>query len=378
MAAPRDFLLAGFLQWSDPTRYERFVSSLVKDPDNPATLTLFLALPFSAAAWRLLDSQPADLRMKYWSEVNVFWANHTSEEVNELIDRLLETRRPMAAFHAVHLDWRKIETSRLLRLLRAIPTTPPEKSQPYRLAPHDLSAALDELEGRPGVAVEEMANLEFMYLDALDHTEHGIRNLEQQIALTPDLFVQAIGFSFRRDDRQQDPPEYRIEDAERRAEIAQGAYRLLERLSRVPGTDGDGAIKLADLDAWIARVRTSCRALGRGDVTDLKLGELLARAAPEENGLWPCGQVRDALEKIGTDEVRRGFIVGTLNKRGVHWRSPGGDQERELAARYRGWADQVSFEYPFVGEILYGIADSYEHEGHYQDAEAKIRSRLRY
>ncbi len=370
--------LAGFLQRSDPARYEKFVSSLAKDPDDPATLILFLALPFGQAAWRLLDCQPEELRRTYWAQVNVYWANYTPEEVNELIDRLLEVQRPTAAFHAVHIDWGKIETSRLARLLRAIPATPPEKLQPYKLAPHDLSRALDELQKRPGISVEEMANLEFMYLDALDHTEHGIPNLEKQIGVLPKLFVQAIGFSYLRNDGQQDPPEYRIDDADRRSEVAMGAHRLLERISRVPGADDDGSIKLADLHAWIAQVRSSCRDLGRADITDIKIGELLARATPEEDGLWPCRPVCEALETIGTDEVRRGFIVGTHNKRGMHWRGSGGDEERRLAARFRDWADRLSFEYPFVGEILYGIADSYEHEGRYQDSEAKIRSRLRY
>jgi addiction module HigA family antidote len=370
--------LAGFLQCTDPKRRVKFVSSLAADPDASNALALFLALPFEAPTWRLLDSQPANLRAKYWAEVNTFWANHTAEDFNELVDRLLEAQRPIAAFHAAHNAWRKIETSRLARLLRAIPSAPSETPQPHKLAPHDLSAALDELEKRPGITVEEMANFELMYLNVLDHTEHGICNLEKQIAVSPALFVQAMGFAFRRDDGQQDPPEFRIEDARRRAEIVGGAYRLLERLSRVPGTDDAGSIKLADLHAWIARARSACQALGRLEIADLKVGELLARGAPEDNGVWPCRPVCEALETVATDEVRRGFTVGARNKRGMHGRGPGGEQERELAGQYRGWADRLSFDYPFVGEALHGIADSYEHEGRYRDSEAKIRSRLRY
>ena len=43
----------------------------------------------------------------------------------------------------------------------------------------------------------------------------------------------------------------------------------------------------------------------------------------------------------------------TLAKRarGVHWRGEGGDQERELAARYRNWAQKLGPEYPFVGSV---------------------------
>ena len=53
-------------------------------------------------------------------------------------------------------------------------------------------------------------------------------------------------------------------------------------------------------------------------------------------------------------------------------------QERELAAKYRDWAAQRAFDYPYVGRVLEGIAADYDREGEWQDSEAKIRKRLRY
>jgi len=61
-----------------------------------------------------------------------------------------------------------------------------------------------------------------------------------------------------------------------------------------------------------------------------------------------------------------------------HWRGEGGAQERELAAKYRDWAAQRAFDYPYVGRVLEGIAADYDREGEWQDSEAKIRKRLRY
>ena len=37
---------------------------------------------------------------------------------------------------------------------------------------------------------EEMAALEFKYVQMLDHTEHGIPNLQRQLAKSPSLFMQ--------------------------------------------------------------------------------------------------------------------------------------------------------------------------------------------
>ena len=71
-----------------------------------------------------------------------------------------------------------------------------------------------------------------------------------------------------------------------------------------------------------------------------------------------------------------GFHVGAHNSRGVHWRGEGGQQERELAEQYRAWAEQLHFEYPYVGGILEGIAASYDREASWHDSDAEIEKRL--
>lgn len=38
----------------------------------------------------------------------------------------------------------------------------------------------------------------------------------------------------------------------------------------------------------------------------------------------------------------------------------GGEQERELADKYRAWSRRLSFEYPYVSGVLGRIADDYE------------------
>jgi hypothetical protein len=40
----------------------------------------------------------------------------------------------------------------------------------------------------------------------------------------------------------------------------------------------------------------------------------------------------------------------------VHWRGPGGDQERELAAKYRDWSKTISINSPFTSRLLEEIA----------------------
>jgi len=62
---------------------------------------------------------------------------------------------------------------------------------------------------------------------------------------------------------------------------------------------------------------------------------------------------------------------------GVHWRAPGGGQERELAEKYRKWASALQFTHPYLSdELLMGMVKTYENEADREDTEAGIRRRL--
>src|SRR5207249_4967104 len=178
---------------------------------------------------------------RYWKEVFPEWnRRHSNSDLNELVDRLLKAERPRAAFHASHMDWARLETSRLKRLLTDVSTVGAGPQDTYQLNAHDISEALDALDGRAGVTVTDMAQMEFRFVSALDHSEHGIPNLERQIAESPLLYMQVMALLWKRSDDGQDPPEWRIEDPERRRAVGSAMHRVLDQMKRIPGTNADG------------------------------------------------------------------------------------------------------------------------------------------
>ena len=339
---------------------------------------LFVCAPFQASTWRLLDDLGEDIRIGYWKNVFPSWGRHTPPEITELVDRLLDARRPRAAFHAVHMDFKDIETTRLKRLFSEVATVNAEPAGHFKIDRYDISEGLDSLDGRAGITREEMAQLEFLFIDALEHSKHGIPNLENKIAQSPAAFAEAVALAYKRSDEGEDPPEWKIENPKQRAAVATTAYRILGKIKFIPGTDEHGKIDVTALTMWLAEVRRLCREYGRPDIGDHCIGQFLAKAPEGENGIWPCGAVCEAMEGIASPEIGRGFYIGVHNLRGAHWRGEGGEQERELAAKYRTWAERLHFEYPYVGGVLEGIAASYEREAGREDSEAKIRKRLRY
>jgi addiction module HigA family antidote len=372
-----DACVQGFLLAVEAGKRAAILSAITEGADVEHIVRVFRAAPFGQDTWRLLDQHGEEIRDRYWREVFPYWNRHSDAELTELLDRLLDAKRPRAAFYAVQTDWAKIETSRLKRLLLTVATSSTEPAGSLQLGPDDISAALESLDGRAGVTPEEMAQLEFLYLGALDHSDRGIPNLERQISETPSLFVQALALTYKRSDDGEDPPEWRIDDPEQRASVASAAHSLLDQLRRMPGTDRDGIISTESLTAWLKDVRELCAQYARSEVGDHCIGQLLSKAPPGDNGLWPCPPVCEAMEGVASQDIAQGFIMGVHNARGVHWRGEGGAQERELAAKYRGWAQQLSFDYPYVSGVLESIASSYEREGEWHDSQARVRRRLR-
>ena len=339
---------------------------------------LFVYAPFRASTWRLLDNISEEIRSRYWESVFPSWSLNSPAELTEMIDRLLEARRPRAAFHAVQMDFKEIETSRLKRLLRDVASVSAEPSGQFKLDRYHISEALNSLDGRAGVSRDEMAQLEFLYISALDDSKHGIPNLESQIAQSPTLFVQAVALIYKRSDEGEDPPEWRLANPEQQVAVAISARHLLDQINKIPGTNENGAIDAAILSAWLAEVRRLCREYARADIGDHCIGQLLAKGPQGENGIWPREAVCEAMEAIASPEIGRGFHIGVYNSRGVYTRGEGGEQERKLAVKYRAWAERLQYDYPYVGGVLEGIAATYEREASRQDSEAKITKRLRY
>ncbi len=210
-----------------------------------------------------------------------------------------------------------------------------------------------------------------------DH-ERGIPNLERYIAQHPDMFVQALVWAYKREDRGEDPEDIRLPEG--RSDLAERGFRLLEGLQRVPGSDDPDLVQQkAKLTAWVSVVRAASQEVSRLDICDLCLGKLFAHAPAGPDSVWPPEPVRDVMEDIQTDSLFNGAHTGLYNSRGVVWRGEGGGQERELAAKYRAWADALQFSHPAVSaSLLMDMAKTYEHEADQHDTEAGIRRRLRH
>ena len=95
------------------------------------------------------------------------------------------------------------------------------------------------------------------------------------------------------------------------------------------------------------------------------LGHLLSYSPVGEDGIFPHEAVRDCIEKLHSEKLVNGFIVGKENQRGVH-SVTGGLAEKEIAEKYQSNANALRIMYPQTAAILDKLSECYRAESLYE------------
>ncbi|HRI91909.1 HigA family addiction module antitoxin [Accumulibacter sp.] len=365
----------------DDDKREVIINGVAANLSEEEKVQLFILSPFGKRTWKLVDALSEAAQANYWSAVTPDWLRDNDAENNEAVERLLKATRPRAAFSCVSNHPERLDAQVLFRVLSEMAQGGNDQPGQYTLQHYYVEKAFKHLSSSPVLALDEKAGLEFAYIDVLARPRdrrdsYGIPNLERYIEAHPEFFVQAITWIHKRKDGTTDPKELQV-PPERIKTMVERGYTLLEAIERIPGHNEIGELKADHLAKWITSVRHSCAELGRADIADTYIGGLLSHAPVGQDGVWPCEPVRDVMEDIQSESLMSGAHRGVYNSRGVHPRGEGGNQERQLAEKYRNWGQALQVSHPFVASrLLMDLARTYDHEASCEDADAGIRRRL--
>ena len=218
-----------------------------------------------------------------------------------------------------------------------------------------------------------LARIEWGFLPLLDpeFSRVGPDTLVGVINSEPNFFVDLLKIVYRAENDTPDDDEMTPQDQS----MAQQARRLLDKLSRLPGTRDDGTLDFSYLRDWVMQVQAKAEAFGRRKICDLTLGQFVARASRTAGEGWPPPELVTLMEEIGSEEFFDGFVNGMLNSQGVVCRDPmaGGNLERQLIEHYRQLAEDVRPLGPRLAEALLELARHYEWHAKSEDDEAERR-----
>ena len=328
---------------------------------------IYLVAPALRETWQRLDDENEEVRTAYWK--SLWWLNTREWDAEDLafvVQQLLSVRRSADAIK--WLAFEPMPNELVIQILEAVPADLMASTdhRPY-IDAYRVAGLLKKLDESEDVSDDTIAKLEVPYLKILNHHRPQLA-LHRQVVREPSLFADVITSAFKRADRQhEDSVDEQM--LERHAPVV---FNILWKLRLIPGMMEDGSVDLEALSTWVHGVRRMCRDRDREDMGDQKVGQVLANAPVDEDGVWPCEPVRYLLDSLASRHIGNGFIIGKRNLRGTTSRGvfDGGEQERSLAERYRQDSEKIGARWPFTANLLRQLAASYESQARQEDQRA--------
>jgi cation transport regulator ChaC/SOS response regulatory protein OraA/RecX len=333
-----------------------------------------------AAEWDLLKNEGQAVVDNYWREFPRFPGKVDVAVLKTIARGLTSVGRFAAAVDLLAMLVPDEGDSELADLIAGVLERSIQSGNADReVAPaeHDYVRLFNYMD--KSLPIERIARLEWQFLPALEHSSRDFA-LHRAMSDDPNFFVELVSRVFRpsddRDGRMMNDDsvdEKQPEPDETTRTVTLNAYRLIDSWKSLPGMGADGTLDDSKLRTWVETARSEFARLRRRSIGDDQIGKVLAHSPSGIDGAWPAESVRELIESYGNRQLVDGFVVEVRNSRGVTSRAleSGGSQERDLAARYRGFADAVTNRWPSTAAVLGRIADSYEYEARREDEDAE-------
>lgn len=319
-------------------------------------------LPLSNILIEIVESKLAEDEKLYWESAVMPRICQSKEDydVGYVIDKLIEYDRYATVVNMIYHEIADLEISndRIMDILeKAAITLCVDKLDDYavqRLIKYLQDQKYDK---------ERLSTIEFYYLPWLSHhSSVKPKALREKIAFDYKVFCDFMQLYYKkRNSLDDERPELNKPMIERLSE-------LLFQFDIVPGVDWDGEFHADVAKNWIEKSIEWATANDRVEVVQQTIGGALAHAKVDNDGLIDESLIA-ILDVRTNEEMRKGFMIGIFNKRGVHYIDPEGKPEKELYEKYNKIADIVEQRgFSRISGTLRSIAEDYLRE-----AERNIR-----
>ncbi|HEX8549940.1 MAG TPA: hypothetical protein VF681_00155 [Abditibacteriaceae bacterium] len=348
-------------------------SSFVLQGTPLQKVNFYLSVSSERNIWDLVKAAGAEAEHLYWSRVGLWTHGALSKsDLQFFIEYLVQHDRMTEALHYISAQSHSAEgplaPEFIMSLLeRAISSDIPQQVDWSQLG-QDVPRLLKIIEESKEIDDNRLGVVEFLFLSLFEHSVYQPKALTRGLSADPAFFCDLIKRAFKAKDEES----RELSEEEQTWNLQ--AYRLLRQWRTLPGSDEEGNVNADELLAWTAKARELVNDCGRGIIGEQEIGQMLSHSPKGGDGLWPHEAVRRVIEEIASKQLEKGFQVGAFNNRGITSRglTDGGDQERDIATRYRDHATKFRDEWPRTSRMLDGMAERYEQDSRGRDIDADL------
>jgi len=333
---------------------------------------VYACLAFSPTTWETVAREGDALDKLYWGSVSLFGRGPLdTATVTQVVSNLVRVGNLAAAIDFLNLYGGQADGRQILTVLETASSPSNADSVQWDRLGSDVLALIEQLQRAEDIDQDRVAMLEWRLVPFL-RGHYQPKALERKLSQDPQFFIDVLSLGFRARDEEPNPDPSKEAKA-----LASRAYQLLWAWRTPPGLTPEGNLDAAILNQWVGRARELAAGVGRAELADIKIGEVMAYAPAGSDGIWPAEGLRDLVEYLQSDEFDRGIIIGVANARGITSRAlgAGGDQERELASKYLSFAAAVRDHWPRSAAVLNRIGESYQRDAKRMDVDAELELR---
>lgn len=332
------------------------------------TAYLLLGWPDEKSTWENVAEFGIATESEYWKRKRGFPLKLDTEDVQFAVEKYLANDQAIKAVCAMHYAINEMPVEFILKALdKSVSEINASPNEFTSITSHYFEEAFDSLASRSDVSKMEVAQREYAYLALLRHRNKSL-TIHLMMAANPGFFVQVLNDAYKADNA--DTSVEKVTDEMRRRATA--SYEILSSFEVVPGQTTEG-IDQDRLRKWVSDARNLSAIAQRSTISDIFIGQLLAHAkSHSEDAPWPPVEICEVLQELDAPDILRGVQTERFNMRGVYSKAmqEGGEQERELAAKYRLWSNKGTA-WPKVSSMLVRIAEQWDDSARDADMRAE-------
>ena len=294
---------------------------------------------------------------RYWEKALIGYSYDGDNNVLQFVtDKLTKHQRYASAVNIVgNSDFERVfSVEQICSLLQNAGTKKSVRNE--KIDEHAVQKLIGWLQKQDTVSIETLSDIEFIYLPVLGH-HSGVepKAIRIRLGLDADYFCNMMETVYRRKTDKSTGNKLS-------KELSNRFYRILFEYNAVPGVTWDGVFNEKLFAEWMGKVVPWSKENDRYEVTMHTIGAGLSYSTSSDSE-FPPERIVTELNKPENEELRRGYLIGLSNQRGVHTVDPEGKPELELAERFDKLANKAeNMGYTRYSDVLRELSSQYRDE----------------